>query len=83
MKMTKGEARAYLVSIFKSQVGVKESDTEYDKDHDANNDGTEIRKYQSATWLPVGAWAWCAALCCWCLKEAAKNPDFAFISAAI
>lgn len=43
-----------------------------------NNCGKEIREYQQATWLAPGAWAWCAALQCWLLREWLKDPQVLF-----
>jgi len=40
-----------------------------------NNRGPRIREYQSATDLPPGAWPWCAAWTCWCIREWLKDPE--------
>ena len=40
-----------------------------------NNRGPRIEEYQHATWLTVGPWAWCAAFCCWVLREWLKTPE--------
>ncbi|MFH1067841.1 MAG: CHAP domain-containing protein [bacterium] len=50
-----------LVAIARREVGVKEVG--------GNNRGPRIRQYQSATWLEPGAWPWCAAFVCWCIRE--------------
>lgn len=39
---------------------------------EGNNAGPQIREYQKATWLPPGAWAWCAAFVCWCILQAIR-----------
>ena len=58
---TFGEALALAAE---SQVGQRE---------EGNNGGASVRKYQNATWLEPGAWAWCAAFVCWSFKEALKK----------
>jgi len=50
-----------LISIAKSQVGVRESSV--------NNTGQKIVEYQGATWLAPGAWPWCAAFTSWVMRE--------------
>lgn len=67
MLATKINPLLELVSIAERQVGVREDDG-------VNNTGTEVQMFQTATWLPPGAWPWCAAFCCWILKEWLKNP---------
>lgn len=49
-----------IVSVASKEVGVRETKT---------NGGPRIVEYQKATWLPPGAWPWCAAFICWVLKE--------------
>jgi hypothetical protein len=56
-----------LVKIALSQVGVKEVG--------GNNNGPEIRKYQSATNLKPASWPWCAALTSWVTREWLKDPE--------
>lgn len=51
-----------VARIARSQVGVREVG--------CNNCGPQIREYQAATWLTPGAWPWCAAFVCWCVREA-------------
>lgn len=58
-----------LLSAASSQVGVRES---------GSNRGAIIRNYQAATWLAPGAWPWCAAFVCWCIREAAKQVPLPF-----
>jgi hypothetical protein len=58
-----------IAAIAESQVGVRET---------KKNGGTQIEEYQRATWLPVGAWAWCAAFCCWCIKQAVGKTRVSF-----
>jgi hypothetical protein len=58
---------AELVRIAESQVGVREKG--------GNNRGPKIAEYQQSTWLPIGAWPWCAAFTAWCLRETLKNPE--------
>jgi hypothetical protein len=57
---------ASLVRIAASQVGVRESG--------GNNRGPSIVEYQKASWLPPGPWPWCAAFCCWALREMLHTP---------
>lgn len=56
-----------LVDIAKSQIGVKEEG--------GNNNGTKIREYQSATNLKPASWPWCAAMCCWAVREWIKDKE--------
>jgi hypothetical protein len=58
-----------LVAIAKSQVGVKEVG--------GNNNGPKIREYQGATNLKPASWPWCAALCCWIIREWLKDKESA------
>ena len=63
----KKDALEKLVKIALSQVGVKEVG--------GNNNGPEIRKYQSATNLKPASWPWCAALTSWVTREWIKDPE--------
>lgn len=57
-----------LAQFAEGEVGVRENG--------GNNRGERVELYQRSTWLPVGAWPWCAAFVCWCcqrLKEAAMG----------
>jgi len=65
--MNKKEAVERFCNVAKSQVGVKEVG--------GNNCGTQIREFQTASWLKPGPWAWCAAFCCWTLKKWGDNKD--------
>jgi len=56
----------HLAAIAESQIGVREK---------GNNGGEDVRKFQRATWLDLGPWAWCAAFVCWCYREALKRGD--------
>lgn len=56
-----------LAELALSQVGVKESG--------GNNRGAKICEYQSATNLTPAAWPWCAAFCCWIIREWLKDPE--------
>lgn len=56
-----------LVAIALSQVGVKEVG--------GNNNGPQIREYQTATNLKPASWAWCSAFCCWVIREWLKDPE--------
>lgn len=56
-----------LVKIALSQVGVKESG--------GNNNGPEVRKYQSATELKPASWPWCAAFTGWIIREWLKGKE--------
>ena len=56
-----------LVKIALSQVGVKESG--------GNNNGPEVRKYQSATELKPASWPWCAAFTGWIIREWLKDKE--------
>lgn len=58
-----------VASIAESQIGVRETKT---------NGGPQITEYQKATWLPPGAWAWCAAFVCWVVREAIKGRSVTF-----
>jgi len=58
----KQQLRAKIVEIALSQVGTREVG--------GNNNGAQIRQYMMATWLAPASWPWCAALCCWVLREA-------------
>jgi len=55
-----------IVAAANKEVGVRE-------DVGKNNTGERIKVYQKSTWLDPGAWPWCAAFCCWILKEALKD----------
>lgn len=59
--------RAKLVELALKEVGVREEG--------GNNRGTRVAEFQRATWLEVGPWPWCAALCCWLLKQWLQTPD--------
>ena len=50
-----------IVAIASAEVGVRET---------KKNGGPQIEAYQRATWLPPGAWPWCAAFVCWVLARA-------------
>lgn len=63
--MNSDEIRLKLVAVARSQVGVRES---------ANNTGSEVAKYQMATWLKPGPWPWCAAFVSWCVREWLRDP---------
>lgn len=56
-----------LIALANSKVGVKEIG--------GNNRGPEIVEFQKATWLAPDAWAWCAAFCCWLLREWVKDAE--------
>lgn len=59
-----------LVETARREVGVRETRT---------NGGPRIVEYQKATWLEPGAWAWCAAFVCWCVRDAALGGgDYSF-----
>jgi hypothetical protein len=58
---------AMLPVIAAREVGKKETK--------GNNLGPEVRKYQSATNLPPGAWPYCAAFCCWVLDRWLDDPE--------
>jgi len=50
-----------FVNIALSKVGTREKG--------GNNKGASIIEFQKATWLKPGAWSWCAAFVCWCVRE--------------
>lgn len=50
-----------LVQLAKAEVGTREQG--------GNNKGKRIEEYQQATWLAPAPWPWCAAFCCWLMKE--------------
>ena len=58
-----------IVDIAKSQVGIRESDT--------NNQGKEIYKYLKSTWMSEDAikqgFPWCSAFVTWVCKEARQQ----------
>lgn len=56
-----------LVEIARKEVGTREEG--------GNNCGEDVREYQRATWLEIGPWPWCAAFCCWILREWLKFPE--------
>jgi hypothetical protein len=58
-----------IATIAESQVGVRET---------KKNGGTQIAEYQRATWLPVGAWPWCAAFICWVIMWAIQGRTISF-----
>lgn len=58
-----------IAAAAESQVGVRETKP---------NGGDKIAEYQRATWLPVGAWPWCAAFVCFCVKTAVGNRKVSF-----
>ena len=58
-----------IASIAESQAGQKEV---------GDNGGPAVEKYQRATWLPVGAWSWCAAFVCWVIKQAIEGRAVTF-----
>lgn len=59
-----------FIAIAKSKVGTKEVG--------GNNCGPEIKEFQKATFLAPGAWPWCAAFVCWCIREwLVKTPNAA------
>jgi hypothetical protein len=66
-KPSDGNRIATLPLIALAEVGKKETK--------GNNLGAEVRKYQSATTLPPGAWPYCAAFCCWVLDQWLDDPE--------
>lgn len=63
------ELRAQLAEIARKEVGTVEVG--------GNNRGPRIVEYQKATWLKPGAWAWCMAFVCWCIRELADRNSMA------
>lgn len=63
----KSKALENLAKIALSQVGVKEVG--------GNNNGPEIRKYQTATELKPASWPWCAAFTGWIIREWLKDKE--------
>ena len=59
--------REKLIAIALAEVGTREEG--------GNNNGLRIREYQAASWLKPGSWPWCAAFCCWLLREWLKDPE--------
>lgn len=56
------------IAVAESQLGLTEKG--------GNNRGEAVVKYQQATWLAPGPWAWCAAFMCWVLREfLINNPE--------
>lgn len=61
------ENRIALLSVMaEKEVGRKETR--------GSNLGPEVKKYQLATNLDVGAWPWCAAFCCYMLQQWLADP---------
>jgi hypothetical protein len=58
-----------IASVAESQVGIRET---------KSNGGPQIAAYQTATWLPVGAWPWCAAFVCWVIQQAIQGRVVSF-----
>ena len=58
-----------IATTAESQIGVRET---------KKNGGDQIAAYQSATWLPVGPWAWCAAFCCWVVQKSIQGRSVTF-----
>lgn len=56
-----------LIKIAEGEIGVKEEG--------GNNKGPRIVEYQKATWIDPGPWPWCAAFCCWILREWLKDEE--------
>ncbi|HEU4458223.1 MAG TPA: CHAP domain-containing protein [Methylibium sp.] len=56
-----------LIAIAKKEVGTREGPL--------NNTGARIVEYQGATWLAPGAWPWCAAFCCWIMRELLEDSS--------
>ncbi len=67
--MTTPSIPELIASIAEKEVGTKEQ---------GNNGGQRIADYQSATWLPIGPWAWCAAFVCWVVKQAIRERKITF-----
>jgi hypothetical protein len=56
-----------LIAIAATQIGVHEEG--------GNNKGPQIVKYQEATWINPEPGPWCAAFCCWVMREWVKDPE--------
>lgn len=56
-----------LVQLAMNEVGTREGPV--------NNTGARIVEYQGATWLQPGAWPWCAAFCCWLVRELLEEDE--------
>jgi len=56
--------RELIAQAAEAEVGVRETKA---------NGGKRIADYQSCTWLPVGAWPWCAAFVDFCVKSAVEK----------
>lgn len=61
-----------IARVAESQVGRGEADIDGDGRVD-NNRGPAVVEYQKATWLPPGAWPWCAAFVCWVILQALSS----------
>lgn len=55
-----------LVQIAEAEIGKKETK--------GRNLGPDVERYQAATNLDPGAWPWCAAFVCHCLREWLNDP---------
>jgi len=58
-----------IAAATESQIGVRETKP---------NGGAKIEEYQRATWLPPGAWSWCAAFVCWCVRTGVGTTKVSF-----
>ncbi len=56
-----------LIALARNEVGTREGVV--------NNTGARIVEYQGATWLQPGAWPWCAAFCCWIMRELLEEDE--------
>ena len=57
---------ALLVQIAEKELGRKETK--------GRNQGPDVRKYQAATNLELGAWPYCAAFCAWAIERWLADP---------
>lgn len=62
---------AEIVRVALKEVGVEEVN--------GSNCGPRVDQYKAATWLnPKVGWPWCAAFCCWVIREAAAGAGVKF-----
>lgn len=59
-------SRADLATIASAEAGIREGTVTGD---------IRISEYQSATWLAVGAWPWCAAFVAWAMQRWIADPN--------
>jgi len=62
------QLRRLMVELAKAEVGTPEV---------GNNSGKRVREYQAATSLKGTGWPWCAAFCCFIIRQWGTLPEVA------